>query len=126
MWPECKLVHGKPRYLQSQGLVEGANRNVEAILPCWLNDSTMQWSQGLHYVQWQKNTCFHSGIGRTPYEAMYGQKAHLGAAAANIAKEIMKSIKTEKQLAEALGLPTEKDQDMEQGERSAESCAINC
>ncbi|XP_068227937.1 KRAB-A domain-containing protein 2-like [Palaemon carinicauda] len=59
MWPECKLVHGKPRYSQSQGSVERANRDVGAILACWMKDNnTIQWSNGLRFVQWQKNTRF--------------------------------------------------------------------
>ncbi|XP_063875848.1 KRAB-A domain-containing protein 2-like [Scylla paramamosain] len=70
MWPECKMVHGKPRHSQSQGSVERANRDIEAILACWMLDCAL--SSG------RKNTRFHSGIGRTPYEAMYGQKARLG------------------------------------------------
>ena len=32
MWPECKLVHGKPRHSQSQGSVERANKDVEDML----------------------------------------------------------------------------------------------
>lgn len=28
-WPECKIVHGKPRHSQSQGSVERANRDIE-------------------------------------------------------------------------------------------------
>ncbi|XP_068208492.1 KRAB-A domain-containing protein 2-like [Palaemon carinicauda] len=92
MWPECKLVHGKPRYSQSQGSVERANRDVEAIIACWMKDNnTTQWSNGLRFVQWQKNTRFHSGIGRTPYEAMCGEKAHLGISAVNTPEEIMKA-----------------------------------
>ncbi|XP_064098745.1 uncharacterized protein LOC135209944 [Macrobrachium nipponense] len=126
MWPKCTLVHGKPRYSQSQGSVERANRDVEAILACWMKDNnTTQWSNGLRFDQWQKNTRFHSGIGRTPYEAMYGEKGHLGISAVNIPEEIMEGMETEEQLAEALCLVNEEDQNVEQG-RSAESCAINC
>ncbi|XP_068200601.1 KRAB-A domain-containing protein 2-like [Palaemon carinicauda] len=88
-------------------------------------NNTTQWSNGLRFVQWQKNTSFHSGIGRTPYEAMYGEKPHLGISAVNIPEEIMEGMETEKQLAEALCLVNEEDQNVEQG-RSAESCAINC
>jgi IS30 family transposase len=29
LWPECKLVHGKPRHSQSQGSVERTNRDIE-------------------------------------------------------------------------------------------------
>ncbi|KAK4321405.1 hypothetical protein Pmani_007775 [Petrolisthes manimaculis] len=114
MWPECKLVHGKPRNSQSQGSVERANRDVEAILACWMKDNnTTQWSNGLRFVQWQKNTRFHSGIGRTPYEAMYGEKAHLGISAVNIPEEIMEGMETEEQLAEALCLVNEEDHNVE-------------
>ncbi|XP_063591875.1 KRAB-A domain-containing protein 2-like [Penaeus indicus] len=66
---------GAPHILQSdngrefsnKGSVERANRHLEAIFACWMKDNNSpQWSQG------QKNTRFHSGIGRTPYEAMCG------------------------------------------------------
>ena len=32
MWPECRLVHGKPRHSQSQGSVERANRDIQVLL----------------------------------------------------------------------------------------------
>ncbi|KAF0686392.1 KRAB-A domain-containing protein 2-like, partial [Aphis craccivora] len=32
MWPQLKIVHGKPRHSQSQGSVERANRDVQDIL----------------------------------------------------------------------------------------------
>ena len=105
MWPECRLVHGKPRHSQSQGSVERANRDVEALLACWQKDNQCtKWSKGLRFLQWQKNTRYHSGIGRSPYEAFYGQKPHLGLAASNLPEEVQKELATEEQLEEALGL----------------------
>ncbi|XP_068203585.1 KRAB-A domain-containing protein 2-like [Palaemon carinicauda] len=65
--------------------------------------------------KWQKNTRFHSGIGRTPYEAMYGEKAHLGISTVNIPEKIMEGMETEEQLVEALCLVNEEDQNVEQG-----------
>ena len=95
MWPECKMVHGKPRHSQSQGWVERANRDIEAILACWMKDNnSTQWSQGLRFVQWKKNIRFHSGIGRTPYEAMYGQKARLGVDATSVPEEVLDGMQT--------------------------------
>ena len=104
LWPGCKLVHGKPRHSQSEGSVERANKDVEAILACWQKDyNTTKWSQGLRFVQWQKNTRFHRGIGRTPYEAMFGQKSHLGVTATNLPEDVVDDgLETEEQLAEAL------------------------
>jgi hypothetical protein len=105
MWPECRLVHGKPRHSQSQGSVERANRDVEALLACWQKDNQcIKWSEGLRFIQWQKNTRYHSGIGRSPYEAFYGQKPHLGLAASNLPEEVQKELVTEEQLEEALGV----------------------
>jgi IS30 family transposase len=32
LWPELKIVHGKPRHSQSQGSVEQANQDIENML----------------------------------------------------------------------------------------------
>lgn len=88
--------------------------------------NTTQCSQGLRFVQWQKNTPLHCGIGTTSYEAIYEEKAPLGIFSTSIPEEIMKDMDTKEQLAEALCLPNEEDQNIEQEERSGENCAINC
>lgn len=73
MWPTVKIVHGKPRHSQSQLSVERANRDVECILAAWMaENNTRDWPSGLKFVQFQKNRTLHSGIGRSPYEAMFG------------------------------------------------------
>lgn len=99
MWPECKLVHGKPRHSQSQGSVERANRDIQDILMMWQCDNqTTKWSDGLWFVQYAKNRRFHSGIGRTPYEAMYGHPMTVGLEGLHLSKEC--DITTEEQLLE--------------------------
>ncbi|KAK7602738.1 hypothetical protein V9T40_006712 [Parthenolecanium corni] len=75
MWPELKIVHGKPRHSQSQGSVECANQDIENMLSGWLHENkTERWSQGLRFVQLMKNRAYHSGIKKTPYEAMFVQE----------------------------------------------------
>ena len=60
LWPECYLVHGKPHHSQSQGSVEQANQDIENILACWMkNNDTTSWSDGIKFVQWQKNNRYH-------------------------------------------------------------------
>ena len=39
-----------------------------------------------------------------PYEAMFGQKPHLGVAASNFPEEVIERLETEEQLEEALGV----------------------
>ena len=36
LWPDMKLVHGKPRHPQSQGSVEHANSDIKDMLVVWL------------------------------------------------------------------------------------------
>ena len=65
LWPELKIVHGKPRHSQSQGSVERANQDVENMLTSWMIDQqTTNWSEGLRFVQLMKNRAYHSGIKR--------------------------------------------------------------
>lgn len=55
MWPELKLVHGKPRHSQSQGSIERANRDVQDILRAWMLDNkSTKWSEGLRFCQLKK------------------------------------------------------------------------
>jgi hypothetical protein len=39
------FVHGRQRHLQSQGSVERANQDVEAMLGNWMNDNKMKNSK---------------------------------------------------------------------------------
>lgn len=32
MWPELKIVHGKPRHHENQGMAEQVNQDIENIL----------------------------------------------------------------------------------------------
>ena len=99
MWPDCKFVHGKPRHSQSQGSVERVNQYVEAILACWQKENnTKHWSEGLRFVQGKKNNRFHKGIGRSPYEAMFGCKSRLGIHSLNIPDDLTVRLETEEQL----------------------------
>ena len=79
MWPDLKIVHGKPRHSQSQGSVERANQDIENMISSWLIDNkTTHWAEGLRFVQFMKNRAHHHGIARSPYEAMFGCPAKVG------------------------------------------------
>ena len=48
LWPDMKLVHGKPRHPQSQGSVERANGDIKDMLVAWLSDNNSRldyWNQ---------------------------------------------------------------------------------
>jgi len=99
MWPELKIVHGKPRHSQSQGSVERANQDVENMLTTWMQtETTTHWSQGLKFIQLMKNRALHSGIKMSPYEALFGCKVKVGLSTSNLPKEVIDNLENEEQL----------------------------
>lgn len=54
MWPELKVIHGKPRHSQSQRSVKRANQDIEKMLFTWLeSNNTTKWSEELHFIKKQ-------------------------------------------------------------------------
>eukprot|EP00102_Acyrthosiphon_pisum_P010571 XP_008178926.1 PREDICTED: KRAB-A domain-containing protein 2-like [Acyrthosiphon pisum] len=96
MWPELSIIHGKPRHSQSQGSVERANQDIENMIITWMKDNnTTKWSEGLRFIQFMKNKAFHRGIGRSPYEAMFGCSPKVGISS-NTPGNILKVLNTDK------------------------------
>ncbi|XP_022162759.1 KRAB-A domain-containing protein 2-like [Myzus persicae] len=101
MWGDVKIVHGKPRHSQTQGSIERANRDVEEILASWMADNkSKDWPMALKFVQFQKNRALNSGIGRSPYEAMFGCTARTGLASAGIPYDEIEKLKSEEDIEE--------------------------
>ena len=93
MWPDLNIVHGKPRHSQSQGSVERANQDIENILTTWMQDNnTNKWSEGLRFVQFMKNKAYHSGIKRSPYNAMFGTDPKTGLTSSILPHTILQEI----------------------------------
>ena len=58
---------------QSDGQTEVVNRCLEGYLRCMEGEKPMDWSLWIPLVEWWYNTNYHSSIGITPYEVVYGQ-----------------------------------------------------
>lgn len=57
-WPDCEIIHGRPRHPQSQGSVERANGDVKTMLRAWMIDNkSTNWSHGCYNVQVCKLDC---------------------------------------------------------------------
>jgi hypothetical protein len=100
MWPELVIVHGKPRHPQSQGSVERSNGDIHDMLTAWMRDNeSKKWSIGIKFVQLQKNSALNKGIGRSPYEALFGKCATVGLTSeTKIPKEILATLEKEEDL----------------------------
>ena len=93
MWPELVIVYGKPRHPQSQASVERSNATFT-----WMGDNEYtKWSIGIKFVQLQKNSALNKGIGRSPYEALFGKCATVGlTSGTKILKEILVTLEKRK------------------------------
>ena len=66
------------------------------------DSNTSKWTEGLRFVQFTKNRALHSGIQRSPYEAMFGGPARVGLESTSLPKEISSQLQTEEDLEKAL------------------------
>lgn len=99
LWPQIKLVHGKPRHSESQGSVERANQDVENMMFTWMQDNrSNKWSKGIYLIQFMKNRAFHAGIHRSPYRALFGCDPKIGLASSKIPHELIGTLETEDDL----------------------------
>jgi hypothetical protein len=64
---------------QSDGQTERVNQCLEAYLRCFVHACPKQWSSWLSIVEFRYNTSYHSGLGKSPFEVLYGHApSHFG------------------------------------------------
>lgn len=79
LWPSVKIINGRPRHPQSQGLVERANGILQQKLGKWKEDTGRNdWSFGLRSVVLSMNHSYCRSHKKTPYELVFGDKPHGG------------------------------------------------
>lgn len=71
-----KVINGRPRHPQTQGLVEQANGVMKTKLQCWLEEHEGQgWTDALPDIVLAMNRQSHSALGgKMPYEVFFGRK----------------------------------------------------
>ena len=62
---------------QSDGQTEVVNRSLEGYLRCMTGEKPSDWVLWLPLAKWWYNSNWHSAIGLTPYEVVYGQPPSL-------------------------------------------------
>ena len=66
--------------LQENGKIKRLWGTITQMARCMIfnaNLSKTYWPYALNMAANLKNMCFHSAIGKTPYESMYGEKPNL-------------------------------------------------
>ncbi|KAA0055700.1 Ty3/gypsy retrotransposon protein [Cucumis melo var. makuwa] len=68
-----KLNRSSSYHPQSDGQTEVVNKSIETYLRCFCGEKPAEWSQWLHWAEYWYNTTYHSSIGITPFQAVYGR-----------------------------------------------------
>jgi hypothetical protein len=58
---------------QSDGQTERVNQCLKTFLRCFVSSCPKEWLSFLPLAEFWYNTCYHTAIGRSPFEAMYGR-----------------------------------------------------
>lgn len=59
---------------QTNGQMECMNQCLETFLRCFVHACPRQWSRWLALAEYWYNTLFHSSLGTSPFEVLYGHK----------------------------------------------------
>ena len=71
------------------------------------DNESNDWSVGLKFVQFEKNSSLHSGIQRSPYATMFGCGAKVGLTSSSLPIELVERMQNEDDLLSALSTSQE-------------------
>lgn len=69
---DVMLCRSMAYHPQLDGQMERLNQCLETYLCCFVHACPHNWSSWLSSAEFWYNTCVHSAIGWTPFEALYG------------------------------------------------------
>ncbi|XP_037699832.1 SCAN domain-containing protein 3 isoform X2 [Choloepus didactylus] len=102
IWPELKIVHGKPQTCQSQSYLEWTNEDIQNRIISWMQtNNSSHWAELLWFIQMTQNRPYHRGMQQTPCEGTFSSESKLGLSHYKLTEELVASLNTENELEEA-------------------------
>ena len=73
------------------------------MLTIWLEDNqTADWSMGIKFVQFSKNSTYYYGIKTSPYKALFRTKTKVELTSSSLPQEMIDNLQHEEELIAAL------------------------
>jgi hypothetical protein len=72
---DTQLIMSSSYHLQMDGQTERLNQCLETYLRCVVHASPGKWFYWLPLVELWYNTTYHSALGHSPFEVLYGHSA---------------------------------------------------
>lgn len=70
---DTQLLMSSAYHPQTDGQTERLNQCLEGFLRCNVHSCPRQWAKWLSVAEFWYNTTYHTALGRTPFEVLYGQ-----------------------------------------------------
>jgi hypothetical protein len=79
-----------------RGQLKERTADIKSMIITWTQENkNSHWSEGLRFVQFQKNRSYHRTIEQTPYKALFGSDPKVGLSSSAIPKELLDTLETE-------------------------------
>ncbi|XP_032254826.1 SCAN domain-containing protein 3 isoform X2 [Phoca vitulina] len=102
IWPELKIVHGKPPPCQSQSSMNQTNEDIQNRIISWMQTNhSSHWAEFLWFIQMTQNQPYHRGMQQTPFEGTFSSEAKLGLCHSQLTEELIASLNPEDELEQA-------------------------
>jgi hypothetical protein len=82
---DTQLIISSSYHTQTDGQTEHLNQCLETYLRCAVHASSGKWFSWLPLAEYWYNTMYHSALGRSPFELLYGHApCHFGITDLNV------------------------------------------